>query len=144
MVHQIQGDVKELRPNLAPNIATITIPPATQTLNTVQGQSNHLEIARELKRKLSSPRDVSGAFEADSAQYCNCTGWLEAGQTGLATDQDLKGDDTHNLHLRGQETTLVNIREDAITINTHTRETHAVVSAIHKGVPERKRQRTLF
>ena len=40
---------------MAPNIATITILLATQTLNTLsKAEPNHLEIARELMRKFSS------------------------------------------------------------------------------------------
>jgi hypothetical protein len=143
-------DVKELRAKLAPNITTITILLMTQTLDTLsKAESDRLEIARELKRQLSSQDTCLADLKQTTLNIATTQAKLKARSASKAVDQDqqlcylqskfdelLKNDNTHNLHLHDQDTILVDIRENAITINSHTRETHEIASAIHQGLTE--------
>jgi hypothetical protein len=146
-------DVKELRAKLTPNIATIIILLMTQTLETLsKAESDRLEIVREVKCKFSSQETYLADLKQTALNIATTQARLEAGQTGLAikaagqdqelcslhskADELLKNDNTHKLHLHDQDNMLVDIRENAITINAYTRETHAVVSAIHQGAAE--------
>jgi hypothetical protein len=81
---------------LAPNIATITILLATQTLNTLsKAEPNHLEIARELVRKFSSQETCLADLKQTALNIATAQAGSKLDKQGLATkatDQDLKGD----------------------------------------------------
>jgi hypothetical protein len=146
-----KDDVKELRAKLAPNIATITILLMTQTVNNLsKAESDRLEIARELKRKLSFQRTSLADLKQTALKIAAAQARLEAGQASLAAgdadrnqelsflqskaDELLKDGIAHELHLHNQDVTLANIRDNMIMIDAQTRETHAVAAAIHQSV----------
>src|SRR5271154_166461 len=112
----------------------------TQTLETLsKAESDRLEIARELKCKLSSQETCLVDLKRTALNITTTQARLEAGQTGLAAkaagqdqelcslhskaDELLKNDNTYKLHLHDQDNILGDIRENAITINADRKST---------------------
>jgi len=148
-------DAKELRAKLAPNVATITVLLMTQTIDTLsKAESDRVEIARELKRKLPFHRTSLADLKQTALNIAAAQARLEAGQTCLAAggaaqaqelsslrsnaDELLKDGTGHELHLHNQDAILADIRDIGIAIDTQTRETHEVAAAIRQDVAETK------
>jgi hypothetical protein len=148
-------EVKSLRAKLAPNVATITVLLATQTIDTLlNAESDRFQIARELNCKLSSQCKILADLKQTTLGITSAQARLEAEQShmtaaAVAQDQDLrtlksKADEllkdniTHEIHLYNQDAILVDIQDNGTTINSRTQETHILATAIRQDAAEIK------
>jgi hypothetical protein len=148
-------EVKSLRAKLAPNVATITVLLVTQTVDTLSNaESDRLQIARELNCKLSSQYKTLADLKQTTLGITIAQTRLEAEQSHLtaaaaAQDQDLrtlksktdellKDNIMHEIHLRNQDEILVDIQGNGTTINSRTQETHILATAIRQDTAEIK------
>jgi len=148
-------EVKSLRAKLAPNVATITVLLATQTIDTLSNaESDRFQIARELNCKLSSQCKILADLKQTTLGITTAQAGLEAEQSHMtavaaAQDQDLrtlksKADEllkdniTHEIHLYNQDAILVDIQDNGTTINSRTQETHILATAIRQDTAEIK------
>jgi hypothetical protein len=148
-------EVKSLRAKLAPNIATITVLLVTQTIDTLSNaESDRFQIARELNCKLSSQYKILAELKQTTLGIATAQARPEAEQprttaAAAAQDQDLctlkskadellEGNITHEIHLRNQDTILVDIQDNGTTINSRTQETHILATAIRQDMAEIK------
>jgi Fungal N-terminal domain of STAND proteins len=150
---EYKDDVKDLRAKLAPNVATITVLLMTQTIDTLaKAESDRLQIARQLKRKLSFQGTSLTDLKQIAVNIATAQARLKAGETHSAAgyaaqaqefsslqskaDELLKDGAANELHLRNQDGILTDTQGHVIGIDTQTREIHALATAIHQDVGE--------